>query len=265
MFREIFDNVYWIEELGPSRDDIAREALDEDWYIEGRDVHVPQNAFLFVDDRTLLFDTTSPANREQMTDDLDDILGDRTLDYLVVSHPDVPHAGNTHAILEQYPDATLVAPSYGDMHELYHLADSRKVDVGERINVGKFTVQFQEAPILDAPMTHWMTEEHTDMLLPVDWVCFPHTDEETLKFADEMPRDITVERLLQFNARVLFWMQYVDPEKLNEEIDAMIDRYDPDVIAPSHGVVIRENATGYLEKCKYVVEHISEHGRKQTL
>lgn len=75
-------------------------------------MYIPQNAYLLADEEGLLFDTLSPASTETVLAELDRRLGDDGLDYLVPSHPDVPHAGNAVAILEDHP-VPWIAPIHG--------------------------------------------------------------------------------------------------------------------------------------------------------
>jgi flavorubredoxin len=232
-----------------------------DWYREGREVHIPQNAYLFVGEKSLLFDTLSPASSEQIVAELGEILGERPLDFLVVSHTDTPHAGNTFKIQRAYPQATLVAPRYGDAHELYHLENALKVGEGDAIDLGGFVLEFHEATFLDAPISVWMTEERTRMLLPVDWLGMPHMDGECLKCVDELDEVVDVDRLLQFHGRVFFWLQYVNAPKTIAEIDRINRHFNPSIIAPSHGLVIRQDGLRYMEMMKHVVQVISDRGR----
>ena len=263
MGREFIPGVYWIQECGANLHDLATAMLQgpHDWYREGREIHIPQNAYLFIGKKTLLFDTLSPASSEQIVAELKGILGDRPLDYLVVSHTDTPHAGNTFKILRAYPQARLVAPRYGDAHELYHLEDALKVGEGDAIDLGGFNLHFHEATFLDAPISVWMTETRTRMLLPVDWIGMPHMDGECLKCADELEADVDVDRLLQFHGRVFFWLQYVNAPKTIVEIDRINRHFNPSIIAPAHGLVIRQDAPRYMDLMKQVVQAISDRGR----
>jgi flavorubredoxin len=261
MARDVAPGFHWIQECGSDLH-IDPDVDDDppDWYEPGSETHIGQSAYLLDGDRSLLFDTLSPAYTDRILGELADLLDDG-LDYLVVSHPDVPHAGNARQILEAYPDATLVAPRYGEDHELYHLADATKVGEGDAIDLGGFTVDFHEATFLDAAMHVWMTERRTNTLFPVDWFGFPHNDTECYRFVDEFDRPLSVERLTQFHGRVLFWLQYVDVEKTNAEIDRLVETYDPDVVAPAHGCVVRERAAEHLRRVKRAVERIDADGR----
>lgn len=266
MYREIDPGLFWIQELGPDRTGMF---VDDDrdpprWYRDDA-VRIPQCAYLLAGEETLLFDTLSPAATDDLLADLEAILDGDPLDYLVVSHPDVPHAGNTRRVLAEYPDCTLVAPRYGDGHALYHLEEARLVGEGDAIDLGGRVVAFHEATFLDAPVSMWMTERTTNALFPVDWFGFPHHDAERLSFVDEIEGDATVDRLVAFHGRVMFWYQYVDAGKVKREIDRLVDEYDPDLLAPAHGLVVREDVPDYMERMKPVVDVVSEEGRVGTL
>lgn len=267
MTREVVPGFHWIQECGPDRSGFIEQSDDDPptWYRADEDVHIPQNVYLLQDEESLLFDTMSPASTEMILSELDSLLDGGELDYLVVSHPDVPHAGNTHRILEEYPSATLVAPAYGSGHELYHLDDAVKVAEGDSIDLGSFTVRFHEATFLDAALHLWMSEERTNTLFPVDWLGFPHTGAECLSFVDEFQEDLGENRLTEFHGRVLFWLRYVDVEKTNREIDRLIEEFAPEIIAPAHGAVIRENAVEYMDRMKDSVAEIDRRGRVGTL
>lgn len=267
MNREITPGIHWIYEAGPDRTE--KFDLDErrpDWYEPGHNAYIPQCAYLIDGgDETLLFDTLSPASTDQILTAIDELVGGRGLDYLVVSHPDVPHAGNTHAILDEYPEATLVAPAYGNDHELYHLDEGMHVTEGDSLDLGDAVVDFHEATFLDAPVSVWMSERETGTLFTVDWMGFPHHDEETLQCVDELDGEFDTSRLVEFHGRVLFWYQYVDVEKTNAEIDNLVEKFNPEIIAPAHGLVIREDAPEYMELMKDVTRTIDAQGRIGTL
>jgi len=265
MSRELIPDVYLIQEcilISESNDMAAALNNDpQDWYNPGRDVHIQLNAFLFVGEKTLLFDTLSGLSSDQILEELRQILGDKTLDYIVISHTDVPHCANAFRLLHEYPEATLVAPQAGSTHDLFHLGDATKVSPGDTIDLGGHVLKFHEAIFLDAAMSHWMTEENSKMLLTVDWMGFPHTDDECGKCVDELETEVTVSRLLEHHGRVFLWYQYVDVPKTHAEIDRIIETFKPSIVASAHGSVIRKDATKYLQMMKPVIQHMSEQGR----
>ena len=261
MSKEIAPGLHWLYESGSDRS--QRFGLDDrmpGWYDPDQAVFVSRCAYL-VDggESSLLFDTLSPAGTEQVLAEIDECVDE--LDYLVVSHPDVPHAGNAMAILEEHPEAELVAPAYGNDHELYHLGDATKVGEGDAIDLGDRVVEFHEATFPDAPVSVWMTERTTGTLFPVDWMGFPHHADERHRFADEMATELDVERLVEFHGRVLFWYQYVDPTKMETTVEGLIEKFDPEMIAPAHGLVIRERPVEYMRMMNEVAAEIDRQGR----
>ncbi|MFQ5690359.1 MAG: MBL fold metallo-hydrolase [Gemmatimonadota bacterium] len=270
MIREIVPGFFWLQECGPDRPGFTatRNTHPVDWYVPGREVHVPQNAYLLRAGKSLLFDTLSPAGGEQVLRELEAVLEGRGLDYLVVSHPDVPHAGNTHRILAAHPETALVAPATGDIHALYHLEDSLRVGPGDGLDLDGFRVRFHEATFLDAPLSIWMSEESTNALFPVDWMGFPHMRGECGRFAEELEgldEEAWLSRLIDFHGRVMFWYEYVEVPKTRAEIDRLIRALAPSLLAPAHGLVIREEPARYMELIKRAVAAIAERGRVGTL
>lgn len=265
--REVLPGIHWIQECGPDRQGIAAGVIADgvDWCTPGRALHVPQNVHLMLGERTLLFDTLSPAGGDLITGALEEILGDRPLDFLAISHPDVPHAGNTARILRRYPTARLVAPRAGETHPLYHLGDAMLVGPDDEIDLGGLVVRFPEATFLDAALHTWMTEETTKSLFSVDWLGFPHMEGECLTCVDELEGEIDVSRLEAFHSRVLFWFQYVDIEKVRAATNRLRREFEGYRLFPAHGLPIRESQARFFDLMNEVVANVSASGRTGVL
>ncbi len=90
--RRIADGVYW---LGGCLSAFGH----------GEEVHYHVSAYLVIgSERSALIDTGDPAHRETVMTQLAQALGDRTLDYIVPTHPEIPHAGNLPALLRAQHD-----------------------------------------------------------------------------------------------------------------------------------------------------------------
>ena len=258
MPRKIGPDIYQIQQCIDKP--VMSEGLREDppdWYDPDRLVHVCNNAYLIVGDETLLYDTVSPGAREQLMDGLDEVLGERDLDYIVPSHPEAPHAGNANALLRRYPDATLLSSAYGRGEELYYLDQGRHVEAGETLDLGGYTVEFLRAAFPDTAFHIWLKEHTSNTLFTAYWMGAPHVDGECLLFSDELDSPLSPAQILEFQARALRWLQYCDPEPVFDTIDDLIETHDPDIVCPAHGTVYREDATGYMERMKTVVEMIT--------
>ena len=253
---DVWPGIHWIQECGGHRAGIARAVLESgaDWYAAGNELHVPQNAYLLTGDRTLLWDTLSPASGHILLPALEELLGERPLDYLALSHPDVPHAGNTMQVLRRYPDCRLVAPAAGETHALYHLEDAMKVGPEDEIDLGGLRVRFPEATFLDAAIHTWMSEETTRTLFTVDWMGFPHQSGECLRRTDEIETAVDVGRLEEFHSRVM------------AATDALAEQFAGYGLAPAHGLPVPgEEAARYYERVNEVVRRVAAGGRGGVL
>jgi len=259
MAREITDGIYLIQECN-DRMSLTEQYQENppDWYVDGKTVHSSQSAYLFVGEETLLFDTLSPAAREHVLTEVDEVLDGRSLDYLVVSHPEAPHAGNAQELCEAHPEATLIAPDYGNTHDLYYLDDATQVAPGTVLEVGEFELEVIDPVFVDHKMHIWLFDRTTETLFTVDWLGLMHMEGECLTLADELDEPVARHRLELFHGRALFWFEYADLAKVDAAIEDLIETYDPAVLAPAHGFVVREDTAGYMRNMKSVVRSIAE-------
>src|SRR5258708_14042602 len=84
---------------------------------ENRVVHTSLACYIIVGGtKSLMFDSGDPSNWPSVEKTLDRILIDRSLDWIVPSHPEIPHSGNLARLFRKYPDARAI----GDIRD-YHL------------------------------------------------------------------------------------------------------------------------------------------------
>lgn len=265
MPRKIGPDIYQIQQC-IDRPLMSQNVRDRgvEWSDPERNLHVCNNAYLVDGERTLLYDTLSPGAREQLMSELDEILGERELDYVVPSHPEAPHAGNTNALLRRY-EAELVSSAYGRGEELYYLDRGRKVEVGDTIDLGGYTVEFVEAAFPDTAFHIWMKERESGALFTADWCGSPHYDGACLLFEDELDEPLPPEQIFEFQGRGLRWLQYCDRDAVCRVVDDLIAEHDPNIICPSHGTVIRKDAVEFMERMKKVVDLATSGGKLAEL
>ena len=97
--RKVTDDLYWV-----GAND-HRLALFENAYPIPRGVSY--NAYLLLDEKTVLFDTVDWSGCRQLLENLDYLLADRPLDYLVINHLEPDHAGSIEEVLIRYPNVQL--------------------------------------------------------------------------------------------------------------------------------------------------------------
>lgn len=266
MIRQLNDRVHWIQQSGTS--DSLQTAIRglygnelPPWYEDvdsPSDIHTVWNAYLIEGEETLLFDTLPPILESEIIEAVEMILDGRDLDYLVASHPEASHVGNTRAIVEAFPSTTLLAPERGSEEaELYHLGDAELVEPGDALDLGGPEIEFVEPLFPDHNMTIWMHELASNTLFTVDWIAMFIKESNRGTFVDELDQDLTPERLIELSSAIFPWFQYADVETTDRAIEEFASRFDDPVVAPAHGHVIREDGERYMRMMKDAVRHVA--------
>lgn len=127
------------------------------------------NSYVILDEKIAVFDTVDKNFGTQWLKNLDEALGGKTPDYLIVQHMEPDHSANIVLFTEKYPDAKIVAndKAFVMMSQFFDFdLGDRKMSVknGESLSLGKHELTF-----VFAPMVHWpevmMTYDSTDKVL----------------------------------------------------------------------------------------------------
>lgn len=155
------EDLYWV---GASD---RRLALFESVYPIPRGVSY--NAYVLLDEKTVLLDTVDQSVAGQFFENLAHVLGDRPLDYIVVHHMEPDHAKTLEETVRRYPDAKIICNAkIRDMIRNYFTfdIDSRAILMaeGDTYCFGKHTFAY-----VMAPMVHWpevmVTYDEKDKIL----------------------------------------------------------------------------------------------------
>ena len=96
LVKKISEELYWV---GASD---RRMALFENVYPIPRGVSY--NSYVWMDEKTVLFDTVDKSVSHQFFENLQAVLGDRNLEYLVVTHMEPDHCAVMDELVLRYPD-----------------------------------------------------------------------------------------------------------------------------------------------------------------
>lgn len=128
---------------------------------------VSYNSYLIVDEKITLIDTVERAFIDDYLDAIEEIIGDRLVDYLVINHMEPDHSGALKAIVHQYPEITLVGNKKTfEYVESYYLKPKHTLLVHDDhvLELGKHRLQFQMIPMVHWPET-MVTFEETNKIL----------------------------------------------------------------------------------------------------
>ncbi len=189
--------------------------------------------------KTMMIDTGHAIHWREAAQHVADFLGDRPLDYVFMTHGEFPHAGLMPHWLNKYPDAIAIGalPEY----PLYYpdLADRMQmVKAGDTIDLGDRVIEFVPSIWRDLP-TLWAFDHKDRVLFGSDGFAFLHYHKagQCDFLTSEAPKP-DVELIQFFNERALRWTRYTDARVTFADLEDMLQRLKPALIAPAHGGVI---------------------------
>ena len=130
---------------------------------------ISYNAYLVLDEKTVLLDTADKAVGDRFLENLEYGLHGRNLDYVVVNHMEPDHCATLGEVLRRYPQTQVVGNAktitmIGQFFDLDLTGRTVTVKEGDTLSTGRHTFTF-----VMAPMVHWpetmATYDSTDRIL----------------------------------------------------------------------------------------------------
>lgn len=240
--RNVTDDVYWV-----GAND-HRLALFENIHPIPRGVSY--NAYLLLDEKSVLFDTVDWSACRQLLENVEHLLAGKPLDYLLINHMEPDHGASIEEILLRWPDVKVISTekAFMLMRQFgFHIDGHELITVkeGDTYSFGKHTVTF-----VAAPMVHW----------PEAMVTFDTTN-GVLFAADAFGSFGALDGKL-FADEVNFDRDWIDDAR--RYLTNIVGKYGPHVqlllkkasgildqikfICPLHGPVWRENLGYFIDK-----------------
>ena len=113
------------------------------------------NSYAIIDDKIAIMDTVDAAFSHEWLDNIENALGGRKPDYLIVQHMESDHSANILNFAKTYPDAKIVSSqkAFVMMKNFFGTDFEEKrivVGEGDTLSLGKHNLTF-----VTAPMVHW--------------------------------------------------------------------------------------------------------------
>lgn len=239
--REVAPGVWWLGACSPIE-------------IAGQTVHGHDSCYLVIGSKqTLLFDTGPETDWPAHEQTLEEKLAGRTLDFVVPSHPEVPHTGALGRLVAKYPDVRVVG-DVRDYHLYYpHVSPRLEAHVeGDRFDLGGIEFVLCDAMIRDLPNTQWGYIPSLRTLFTTDGFCYLHHPELDKEDPRHLPGECglttselkvppTVENVAFFSGSAIYWARFVDDaEERYARIFDFVQEIGAQVLCPTHGNVITD-------------------------
>ena len=195
------------------------------------------NSYIIMDEKIAIMDTVDANFTHDWLDNIQNTLGNRKPDYLVVQHMEPDHSANILNFIKTYPDAKIVssAKAFAMMKQFFGIDFSDKgivVGEGDTLSLGSHTLTF-----VTAPMVHW-----PEVIVTYD------SKDKVLFSADGFGKfgALDVEEEWACEAR-RYYIGIVG--KYGAQVQALLKKaagLDIQTICPLHGPVLSENLGYYL-------------------
>ena len=127
------------------------------------------NSYVILDEQVVVMDTVDPRATQEWLQNLEEAVGTRAVDYLVIQHMEPDHGGSIMQLIQCYPAMKIVgnAKTFQMLQQFFEVDPGEKaviVKEGDTLCTGKHTLQF-----FMAPMVHWpevmVTYDQTEKVL----------------------------------------------------------------------------------------------------
>lgn len=197
------------------------------------------NSYLILDEKTAVMDTVDKRATKEWISNLEEALGGRMVDYLIIQHMEPDHGGSILELIAKFPAMKLVgnAKTFMMLKQFYEVdIEGKTIEVKENdtLSLGAHTLRF-----FMAPMVHW----------PEVMVSYESTD-KVLFSADGFGKFGTrdADEAWTCEAR-RYYMNICG--KYGAQVQALLKKaaaLDIAVICPLHGPVLNEDLEYYIGK-----------------
>ena len=195
------------------------------------------NSYVILDEKTAVMDTVDARFTHEWLDNIQNTLGGKAPDYLIIQHMEPDHSANIANFMKVYETTTIVSSdkAFRMMEQFFGPSDeARRIVVGEgdTLSLGRHNLTF-----VTAPMVHWpeviVTYDSTDkVLFSADGFGKFGALDVNEPWADEARR---------------YYIGIVG--KYGPQVQALLKKaggLDISIICPLHGPVLSENLGYYL-------------------
>jgi hypothetical protein len=196
---------------------------------------LPINAYVLLAEEPVLIDTGIAVDREEFLDALAAVVDPGALRWVWLTHDDADHTGNIEQVFEMAPNARLVTHAFSALRMAtwwpVPLDRVHAIRAGDTVHVGDRTVRAIAPPLYDSPLSTGVLDETTGALFSVD--AFGAILPEVTQDADEVPREVLAEGLVEWATSDSPWAHVVDRQRFGQVLED-VRGLEPSHIFSSH-------------------------------
>ncbi|KYH28298.1 MULTISPECIES: FprA family A-type flavoprotein [Clostridium] len=228
------ENIYWIGKIDDRDVPFHRLTLTKG---------TTYNSYLLMAEKPTVIDTVDISFGREFIENLKSLIDLDRIEYIVINHTEPDHSGGLGALAARAKKAIIVCtePAVNELKEMYKLHDRKFLVVkdGDTLDIGGKTLRFIETPYLHTEETMVTYCEEDKILFPCD--IFSTHAANYKYFNDLAEEDITEDFITYYKLIMHPHRRYV------REMIGKIKDLEIDMIAPSHGFIIRQDVNKFIE------------------
>ena len=163
------------------------------------------NAYLILDEKVALVDTVYGPFTDELIENIRQIIPVEKIDYVIANHVETDHSGALPQIIKLCPKAKVVGTEKckeGLYKHYYGNWDFQVVHTGDKINLGRKTLSFIEAPMIHWPDSMFTYCPEDQLLMPND--AFGQHYATSGRFDDEADQCALMDEAKKYYANILW-------------------------------------------------------------
>jgi flavorubredoxin len=236
---EIKKNIYWVG----IKDWELRKFHGEEYTTRRGSTY---NSYLIKDRKTVLVDTAWDPFKEEFVANLEKNVGLQNIDYIVVNHSEIDHSGSMALLMSKIPHVPVYCTQNGaKILKKHHHQDwnIQVVKTGDTLSLGEYELMFIEAPMLHWPDSMFTYVKGANVLLSND--AFGQHYATSQFYNDQVDQCELYQEALKYYANILTPFSKMVRQKIDQFKSLNLP---VEIIAPSHGVIWRDNPLQIVDK-----------------
>lgn len=204
------------------------------------------NSYLIKDKKNVLIDTAWAPFADEYVARLKEEIDLKDLDCIIAQHNEIDHSGSLPLIVKERPDIPIYCTANGakiikgHFHEDWNF---QIVKTGDTLNIGDSTLTFVEAKMLHWPDSMMTYMDGDNILFSND--AFGQHYASDLMYNDTVDQCELFEEAIKYYANILTPFSPLVTMKIKEILSFELPL---NMIAPSHGIIWRDNPAQIVEK-----------------
>jgi flavorubredoxin len=219
------------------------------------------NCYLLDTEKPTLIDTVDIAFGVEFVKNLETLMDLNSLQYVVINHVEPDHAGGLPALMNKAKNATIVTTArakelLNGMFKLYN-REYLIINDGDTLDIGGKTLKFFETPYLHTEETMVTYAVEDKILYPCDQFS---THIATYDLFNDLAKEDITEDFKVYYSLIMGPHRPFVRKMLNK-----ISTLEIDMIAPSHGFILRDNVQKYIDLYDAMSKNTSKSSIKRAL